>query len=91
MRQPVRQEFIAADSDWDTGHPYAWRCWVRGHLPWFLIDLGVVAKGEDCEKVGAWHRWYNQDGNTSGCYHCEVVRPGQLWKQADANETQQPV
>ena len=29
---------------WDPGHPYRWRTWIRVHLPWFLIDLGVAAK-----------------------------------------------
>ena len=62
------------------GHPYYWRTWVRGHLPWFLIKLGVADKGQDCEKVGGEHMWYNQGGTTSGCYHCKVVCEGQLWK-----------
>ena len=61
-------------------HPYAWRTRLRGRLPWFLINLGIADKGEDCEKVGADHVWYNIDGETSGCYHCKVRRPGQLWR-----------
>lgn len=68
--------------DWDgagldRGHPYAWRTWLRRRLPWRLI--GLAPKGRDCERAGAWHRWYNQDGEHSACYHCRVVRPGQLW------------
>jgi len=50
-------------------------------LAWFLINLGVAAKGRDCETVGAEHHWYNRDGKTSGCYHCEVIGPGRLWEQ----------
>ena len=68
----------------DTGHPYRWRTWWRGRLPWFLINLGFADKGKDCEAVGAWHRWYNRDGKTSGCYHCHVVKEGRLWEDGAA-------
>lgn len=61
-------------------HPYGWRTQMRTWLPWFLIDLGVADKGEDCEKVNATHRWYNIDNKFSGCYHCKVEREGKLWK-----------
>ena len=64
---------------WEEKHPYRWRTWIRTHLPWFLIDLGIALKGRDCESVGGRHHWYNIDNTTSGCYHCEIVRPGQLW------------
>ena len=67
---------------WDPGHPYRFRTWLRGHLPWLLIDFGVANKGEDCEKAGGEHWWYNQDNENSGCYHCRVVRPGRLWRGA---------
>ena len=64
-------------------HPYAWRTALRGRLPYFLIDLGWFPdKGEDCEAVGAKHHWYNKDNQSSACYHCRVVRLGQLWKRA---------
>jgi hypothetical protein len=66
---------------WDRGHPYRWRTWIRVRLPWFLIDLGLADKGEDCEKAGGAHWWHNLDGVNSGCKHCKVVRPGQLWRQ----------
>ncbi len=66
---------------WDKGHPYRFRTWLRGHLPWWLINLGLADKGEDCEALGARHWWYNQDHNSSGCYHCRVTRPGQLWRE----------
>ena len=61
---------------WEDKHPYRWRTWIRAHLPWFLIDFGIARKGHDCEAVGGWHHWYNVDDGSSGCYHCEVVRPG---------------
>src|SRR5436853_1704159 len=32
-------------------HPYAWRTWLRQYLPWFIIDLGIANKGQDCEAV----------------------------------------
>lgn len=72
------------NTTWDTGHAYALRTWLRGRLPWFLIDLGVANKGRDCEKVGGWHRWYNHDGENSACYHCRVVRSGRLWRGAES-------
>ena len=62
-------------------HPYRWRSWVRQYLPWFLIDLGLAEKGDDCESVGAEHVWYNVDNKTSGCYHCKVTRQGRLWQE----------
>lgn len=61
--------------------PYRWRTAMRRHLPWFLIDLGIAGKGRDCEKRGGTHAWYNQDGVSSGCYHCKVVRAGRLWDE----------
>jgi hypothetical protein len=64
---------------WNRPHPYAWRTWLRRRLPWFLINLGLAGKGEDCERVGASHHWYNRDGKTSGCYHCRVIATGRLW------------
>lgn len=67
---------------WEAGHPYCFRTWLRCHLPWFLIDLGVAEKGEDCEKVGGQHHWYNQDGEKSACYHCKITRQGQLWRES---------
>jgi hypothetical protein len=63
--------------------PYRWRTSLRRYLPWFLIDLGVAAKGEDCETAGGSHGWYNIDGKRSACYHCRVVRTGRLWQQPD--------
>jgi hypothetical protein len=59
---------------WDAGHPYRHRVWIRGRLPWWLINLGVANKGRDCEAVGAWHRWYKSTDEIDGCYHCEVTR-----------------
>ena len=64
---------------WDPGHPYRFRTWIRGYLPWWLINLGVANKREDCEKAGGEHWWYNQDNENSACYHCRVVRRGRLW------------
>ena len=66
---------------WDAEHPHRWRTWLRGYLPWFVINLGLASKTSDCELVGGRHHWYNRDGITSGCYHCEVDKPGRLWEQ----------
>ncbi len=66
---------------WDKGHPYCWRTWIRSNLPWSLSNLGLANKGKDCEEVGGRHKWYNIDNETSGCYHCEIEREGQLWRE----------
>ena len=48
---------------------YRWRTETRKHLPWFILNLGVAAKGkQDC---GA-HEWYNRDNVVANCYHCQV-------------------
>lgn len=60
--------------------PYRKRTLLRSYLPWFLIDLGVAAKGKDCEEKNGKHEWYNIDGKFSGCYHCDVEKEGQHWK-----------
>lgn len=65
----------------DIAKPYRLRSYIRGNSPWFLIDLGWMAKGKDCEARGAEHEWYNLDNVSSGCYHCEIIRKGQLWMQ----------
>ncbi len=67
---------------YDKGHPYAFRTWIRQYLPWFLINLGIARKKEDCEKVGAKHFWYCMDEKNSACYHCKVVKPGKLWNKS---------
>jgi len=64
-----------------SGGPYRTRTWLRSHLPWFLINLGIASKGKDCEAAGGQHEWYNSDEKNSNCYHCEVCRPGQFWKK----------
>lgn len=33
-----------------------------------------------CDEVGWKHAWYNIDGKRSGCYNCQEVREGRLWK-----------
>ena len=76
---PPKAYWVPCHGGIDTDRPYRWRTWWRARLPWFLIDLGVAAKGKDCEAAGAWHRWYNRDGETSACYHCDTIRDGQLW------------
>ena len=79
-----KDDWGPVDGGLDAGHPYRWRTWWRCKLPYWLINLDVACKGEDCEAAGGWHRWYNQDGKSSGCYHCGVVRDGRLWEDATA-------
>ena len=67
----------------DPTQPYRWRTNLRRNLPWCLNSL--FGKGKDCEAVEESHQWYNIDNETSGCYHCRVVRRGQLWRKPDSN------
>ena len=69
------------------GNRYNWRTWARQHLPHPLSEW--VRKGQDCETIGGQHSWYNIDGQNSGCYHCRVQRPGQLWQEPQV-ETRDP-
>lgn len=63
----------------NKNHPYGRRTWFRGRLPWFLINMGIAAKGKNCESVHADHHWYNEDGKSSACYHCEIIKEGKHW------------
>jgi hypothetical protein len=38
-------------------------------------------KPDSCDEKGWAHVWYNKDNKTSGCYNCNEVRKGQLWKK----------
>jgi hypothetical protein len=62
-------------------HPYELRLRIREKLPWFLIDLGFASKGKNCELVNASHSWYNKGNNLSGCYYCEIIKEGELWRK----------
>lgn len=59
--------------------PFRFRTWIRSILPIFLVDLGIAAKGNNCEEEGGIHEWYNKDDIHSACYHCEVIKKDQLW------------
>ncbi|MNU57087.1 hypothetical protein D3C71_461970 [compost metagenome] len=41
--------------NFDKRHPYYRKLWWRTKLPWFFIERGFAAKGEDCEHVNADH------------------------------------
>jgi hypothetical protein len=48
---------------------YRWRTRLRPHLPWFVINLNVAAKGRrDCGN----HAFYKSTDDLDRCYHCEV-------------------
>jgi hypothetical protein len=66
---------------WDANHPYRLRTWIRSNLPWFLINLGLAGKAQDCESIGGTHAWYKKDASHSACYHCKIVLEGQFWKE----------
>jgi len=72
------ERWLDPDARFSYSHPYRWRTMVRGNLPYPLLWLSP--KGRDCESAGGWHHWYNRDGASSGCYHCQLVKPGQLWR-----------
>jgi mannose/cellobiose epimerase-like protein (N-acyl-D-glucosamine 2-epimerase family) len=70
--------------------PYRRRTWLRRKLPFWVIDLGIADKGQDCEAAGGFHEWYSQDSETSACYHCCVTERGQLWLFGDATVRLRP-
>jgi len=49
-------------------------------VPKEYLDLHYPDAPENCEAVGESHRWHNLDDRRSACYHCKVIREGQLWK-----------
>jgi hypothetical protein len=44
------------------------------------VERRYPSKPADCEAEGREHRWYNKGHGYSACYHCSVVKPGDLWK-----------
>lgn len=73
-----------------SSEPYRRRTWLRQRLPFWVIRRGIANKGEDCEAAGGFHEWYNQDDETSACYHCRVTEKGQLWIYGDATVRLRP-
>jgi len=65
------------DTQFGWKGPYRWRTSARELAPWFMNAW--FPRGKDCEAVGSYHDWYNIDNETSGCYHCRIIRDGQLW------------
>jgi hypothetical protein len=54
---------------------YRWRTWMRGHVPWALVDFFPQGL-KDCGQ----HEWHAYDKATDRCYHCVVgVRPRRLF------------
>mgnify|MGYP007055220293 CR=1 FL=1 len=60
------------------GNPNNFRTWLRISMPRPVSSL--IEKGNDCEKLGSSHLWYNIDNENSGCYLCTTEKAGQLWK-----------
>ena len=71
----VHPEGLYLDSVGRHRPRYRWRTWIRGRVPWAMVDW--FPKGlKDCGR----HRWHAYDHDTDRCYHCEVgVRPRQLY------------
>jgi hypothetical protein len=65
--------------------PYRRRTWLRQRLPFLAIDLGLAGKGADCEAAGGRHEWYNPDGQSAACYHCQATAKAKLWLFDDAH------
>jgi hypothetical protein len=54
---------------------YRWRTWIRGRVPWALVDLFPQGL-KDCGQ----HEWHAYDADTDRCCHCVVgVRPRRLF------------
>jgi hypothetical protein len=63
------------------------RTWIRGHLPWFLIDRGLAGKGTvDCGD----HGWYNSGWLVEHCYQCTAGVRRRV-PEAAAAETIRPI
>ena len=58
-------------------------------MPFWMIDLGIAAKGADCEAIGGRHEWYN-NGNGSACYHCRATIDTDVWSVGGADVSLQP-
>jgi hypothetical protein len=43
------------------------------------VERRYPSKPADCEAEGREHRYYNNGHGYSACYHCSVVKPGELW------------
>ncbi len=48
--------------------------------PTEYLSLRYPPEPLDCEAEGREHRYYNKARGYSACYHCAVVKPGELWK-----------
>jgi hypothetical protein len=65
--------------------PYRWRTKLRVILPPHFCGLCLhrlflyPRDGDDCERRGGLHEWFNLDDENSRCFHCGIVRPGKLW------------
>jgi hypothetical protein len=46
----------------------------------FLKNYWDRSRIASCDALGFEHVWHNRDGETSGCYNCDVVREGRLWE-----------
>jgi hypothetical protein len=42
------------------------------------LELHYPNEPDNCEAVGEIHRWHKLDDKRSACYHCKVIRVGQL-------------
>jgi hypothetical protein len=61
---------------------YRWRTWIRGHVPWAMVDWFPQGLN-DCGQ----HRWHAYDEDTDRCCHCVVgVRPRQLFPPQQMRE-----
>ena len=48
--------------------------------PTEYLERRYPSKSADCEAEGREHRYYDKGNGYSACYHCSVVKPGELWK-----------
>jgi hypothetical protein len=62
---------------------------IRARLPWFLVHLGVAAKGKhDCGN----HDWYKSSDEVDRCYYCDVGerRPSQIPRRPQSRGPEVP-
>lgn len=63
---------------------YRWRTWMRGHLPYALVDL--FPKGHDCGDHDWYYAYDNQGSRVDECYHCEARRVWPVDQYAEPEE-----
>ena len=50
----------------------------------YISQFWLSLRPKSCDQNGWTHAWHNIDNKKSGCYNCQTVRKGQLWKRGNS-------